>query len=84
MLIDDLLVFSRMGRKTIDAATCNVKALAQEAFKELQDASDGKRVNWLIHPMPEAQCDRTLLHQVWANLFSQDFRSLSSCENIRI
>jgi signal transduction histidine kinase len=68
MLIEDLLAFSRTGRKAIEATECEMGALTQKVFRELQAIAGAKRIEFRVHPMPIAWGDRILLGQVWVNL----------------
>jgi signal transduction histidine kinase len=69
-LIDELLTFSRLGRKSIAATSINMEALARSALAEIgAPAADGrKRIE--IHPLPEAWGDPAPIKQVWINLLS--------------
>ncbi|WP_147652887.1 sensor histidine kinase [Vulcaniibacterium gelatinicum] len=64
-LIDDLLAFSRLGRKPLERTRVDMAALAAQVAAELDD---GGRVR--IAPLPEAHADPALLRQVWVNLLS--------------
>jgi light-regulated signal transduction histidine kinase (bacteriophytochrome) len=68
-LIDDLLAFSRLGRKALQPADVDMHELAHGVYKRL--------VNGHAHPielrlgtLPRAMADRSLLEQVWMNLLS--------------
>lgn len=69
-LIEDLLSFSRVGKKTVDKNEVDMEALANEVVYELLDPEARKEVNVIIHPLPKAKADRTLLKQVLINLLS--------------
>jgi PAS domain S-box-containing protein len=67
-LIDDLLMFSRLGRKDVQKRETDMTLLAREVFAELRpDAADGD-VELCLADLPPAMCDPSLIHQVWANL----------------
>ncbi len=67
-LIDDLLAYSRVGRKPVDLARVNVERLVREVFSE-QIASLGDKPPVLeVSPLPTTLADRTLLRQAFANL----------------
>lgn len=68
MLIDDLLAFSRLGRKPLERARVDMRALAEAALAEAGAGRNPAQV--VIAPMPEAWCDPVLLRQVWVNLLS--------------
>jgi signal transduction histidine kinase len=65
-LIDDLLEFSRLGRKALATTPVDMTALAKEVAAELQPANPGAEV--AIGALPVVQGDPALLRQVWANL----------------
>lgn len=69
-LIDDLLAFSRMGRKAMAISPVDMAALAAEVFKELRQAGEDRPVLFELKPMPACEADPVLLRQVWANLLS--------------
>jgi light-regulated signal transduction histidine kinase (bacteriophytochrome) len=69
-LIDDLLEFSRLGRKAIAATEIDMAALVQEVLNELQATHAGKPPTWLVGSLPPAWGDRSLIRQVWFNLLS--------------
>jgi PAS domain S-box-containing protein len=68
MLIDDLLAFSRLGRKPVERVAVDMAALARRALQEI-DAT-GPRADIAIGELPETWADPVLLKQVWVNLLS--------------
>jgi len=69
-LIDDLLTFSRLGRKPVAATSINMEALARSALAEIGAPAAAGRARIEIHPLPEAWGDPALIKQVWTNLLS--------------
>lgn len=67
-LIDDLLVFSRMGRAEMRHGRVDMVALVQEVVNGLATDLKDRKVAWKIGSLPPAQADRAMLHQVLANL----------------
>jgi PAS domain S-box-containing protein len=67
-LIDDLLAFSRLGRREVKAAGLDMEQQVAGVVKELQETLEGRTVHWDLKPLPKAQADRALLRQVWVNL----------------
>jgi len=68
-LIDDLLEFSRAGRRGIQVTECDMTRLARAAFEELPaDARANARLD--LADLPSARGDPALLRQVWVNLLS--------------
>ncbi len=70
-LIDDLLVFSRVGRAEMVKTTVSLSVLVQEALTTVRNAeAKGRIIEWKILPLPDVQGDPSLLRQVFVNLFS--------------
>ena len=67
-LIDDLLSFSRIGRQEMARTAVDMKALAEEALRDLVAADDGASIT--VGELPRADADPSLMRQVWANLIS--------------
>ena len=67
-LIDDLLDFSRLGRRPLAAANADMDALAHEAAAVAIAAEPGRTFEVSIDPLPHVTGDRSLLAQVWKNL----------------
>ncbi len=68
-LIDDLLAFSRLGRKPISVARVDIAKLVGEVLEEVQAAA-ARRASVAVGPLPAAYADAALLRQVWINLLS--------------
>ena len=69
-LIDDLLEFSRVGRRPMQAAEVDMNALAQGAFNDCASQAPGRDLRFKLHPLPAVQGDAAMLRQVWTNLIS--------------
>jgi PAS domain S-box-containing protein len=69
-LIDDLLGFSRMGRKPLEAVALDMTAIVREVKVEMGEAAFSPRVEVRISPLGKVRADRSLIKQVWANLLS--------------
>jgi PAS domain S-box-containing protein len=70
MLIDDLLAFSRLGRKPLSSRSVDMGELARGAMADVQAQRGGTPVPVEIGPLPAADGDPALLRQVWTNLLS--------------
>lgn len=66
-LIDDLLVFSRVGRKELFRASVNMNLLFEEVRSALE-LGEESRVDWQIKDLPLVWGDVSTLRQVVANL----------------
>ncbi len=69
-LIDDLLVFSRMGRSELRRQTVDMNALVHEAMAGLESDLANRNIHWNIATMPAIQADAAMLRQVWVNLIA--------------
>ncbi len=67
-LIDDLLAFSRLGRKALTAVEIDMRRMAEEVLKEVVPAAGTPAVK--LGALPPAFGDPALVRQVWANLLS--------------
>lgn len=64
-LIDDLLAFSRMGRKPLERVPLDMRQLVERVAEECGGARKVK-----VGALPEAQADPVLMRQAWINLVS--------------
>ncbi|MDH3973462.1 MAG: PAS domain S-box protein [Deltaproteobacteria bacterium] len=69
-LIDDILKFSRMGRKEMNMSDIDMKALALKVFNELKLMAPGREINFKAGELPTASGDQSMIRQVFANLLS--------------
>lgn len=68
-LIDDLLDFSRLGRKDLSYSKINVDVILSEVIQELTE-HDKRNVSWNIKPLEDMRGDVNMIKQVWVNLIS--------------
>jgi PAS domain S-box-containing protein len=73
-LIDDLLVFSKMGRVEMRQMQVSMDDLVREVLRELAGETDGRKIEWEIQALPRVQGDRSMLKQVWVNLLSNSVK----------
>jgi len=69
-LIEDLLAFSQLGRRSISATEIDMDALAREVVDELRTAPGQQVPPCILKPLPLGWGDRSLIRQVWLNLLS--------------
>lgn len=69
-LIDDLLLFSQMGRVEMRQTRVSMAALVKQVLQELAGDIGGRNIEWEIHSLPDVRGDFSMLKQVWANLLS--------------
>jgi len=73
-LIEDLLEFSRLGRKPLDVASVDLAALARTVVQDLGQANTDRKLDVTVGQLPPAMGDRALLRQVLTNLISNAFK----------
>ena len=73
-LIDDLLTFSRTGKKELVTTTIKMTELAQTVLQELKPTFQDIKAKVKILPMPEAIADFNLMSLVFANLISNGIK----------
>jgi signal transduction histidine kinase len=69
-LIDDLVVFAKMGRREKQETEVNMNSLVSEVLEESSQYTNGREIEWKVGQLPVVNGDRTLLKQVWTNLVS--------------
>jgi PAS domain S-box-containing protein len=79
ILIDDLLAFSRLGRKDVQKSKVNMKAIAEETLKELSKTTEHNAEVRIgnLHP---SYADSVLLSNVFINLISNAIKYSSKEE----
>ncbi len=69
-LIDDLLGFSRMGRREMALANVDMAALARDVAEELRQLETARTIEIAIASLPATHGDPAMLRQVWTNLLA--------------
>ncbi len=67
-LIDDILAFSRAGRRDLSMAPVDMDSLATAVLEELKPLMGARDVRVDLGGLPPAQGDSSMLHQVLTNL----------------
>jgi PAS domain S-box-containing protein len=70
LLLDELLNLLRVGRQPLNLQVIDLTAIVREVIAELAPQYAGRDVEWKLTPLPAAQCDATLVKQVFENLLS--------------
>jgi signal transduction histidine kinase len=77
-LIDDLLVFSRMGRQEMLSTAVDLNQLIQNILSDLRLDLQGREISWTIAALPEVQGDPAMLRQVFMNLITNAVKFTST------
>ncbi|MCE1199435.1 MAG: ATP-binding protein, partial [Marinilabiliales bacterium] len=83
-LIDDLLQFSRTGRKEVHREKTNMNKLLKEVLEDLKPDIGNRKVDWDIQNLPEIYVDNALLKQVWMNLIDNALKYTRNKEIVKI
>ena len=74
LLIDDLLAFSRLGRKAMTMETVEPEALVREALDLLRHEQEGRPVEVSIGDLPSCHGDPAFLKQLFVNLLANSLK----------
>jgi signal transduction histidine kinase len=77
-LIDDLLVFSRMGRQDMLQTAVNMDQLIKSILSDLRLDLHGRQISWTIASLPEVKGDPSMLRQVFMNLLTNALKFTST------
>lgn len=67
-LIDDLLAFSKLGRRELTRSEIRMEEMVRLLCDEQKNT--GTTATFTINPLPPAQGDHAMIRQVWTNLIS--------------
>jgi PAS domain S-box-containing protein len=83
MLIDDLLAFSRLGKREVQKSLVNMEELIREVVCEIE-SGNMHQATITINVLPPAFADATLIRQVLINLVSNAVKYSSKSESPQI
>ena len=87
-LIDDLLVYSRLGRSALRLQPVDMQSLVSETRALLDSNASvdtpGRRIEWHIDAMPMVIADENMMRQVWLNLLGNAVKYSTPREQTRI
>ena len=69
-LIDELLEFSKLGRKEVTVTNINMLHQVNEVIEECFYEKEDKKPEFILKNLAPASGDKTLIKQVWVNLIS--------------
>jgi light-regulated signal transduction histidine kinase (bacteriophytochrome) len=83
-LIDDLLVFSRLGRGALRLQAVDMQSMVEEARALVESGVEDRRITWTIAPLPMIIGDENMLRTVWQNLLGNAVKYTGQCDVARI
>jgi len=69
-LIDDLLEFSKLGRRELMKANIPMQDIVNVIWEEQRKMEVGRQIEFCLHDLPSAYADSVTIKQVWMNLIS--------------
>ncbi len=79
-LIDDLLAFSRIGRRELAISQIDMKTLANSIYYEVTSEEVREKILFSVSDLPYALGDTTMIRQLWTNLLSNAVKFSSKKE----
>lgn len=67
-MIDELLAFSRLGRKDVVRTRVDMKEIIGEIIDQFTPELSSRHISWHIHHLPVVEADRSLLKTAFENL----------------
>lgn len=67
-LIDDLLNYSRTGRREMLRKPVSIDEMVKQLQKRFINEFNERKIEWNIKKLPKVYCDENLLRSVWQNL----------------
>jgi len=87
-LIDDLLVYSRLGRNAMRLQSVDLQSMVADTRAMLDSNAHAEnpqhRIEWSVAPLPIVVGDENMLRQVWLNLLGNAVKYSSGVEPARI
>lgn len=83
-LIDELLIFSRMGRQEMQNKHCKLETLVQEVVSLFQQETQERNIVWKNGGLPEVQGDPSMLRLVFMNLIGNAVKYTRTREQAEI
>lgn len=83
-LIDDLLVFSQMGRAEMRKTKINLHQMLKDVIHSLSQDTEGRNIEWKIEALPEVEADPSMLRLVLQNLIGNALKYTRTRETAKI
>jgi PAS domain S-box-containing protein len=73
-LIDELLVYSRLGRTELKTVLLALNPVIDEVIRESADLTSDRNITWKIKKLPDVNVDKTLIKLVFQNLVGNSIK----------
>ncbi len=83
-MIDNLLSFSRLGRKELTVSSVSLSALVKEIIEQSVPDTENRKIKWIIKNLPDIVGDKNLLKIAFENLISNAIKYTSKKQNATI
>ncbi len=83
-LINQLLGFSRLGRKPLEKQVVILEEMIKHSIDALAPEINGREIEWTVGDLPPVEADPVLLQQVFANLIGNAVKYTSKREQAQI
>jgi len=83
-LIDDLLEFARLGRKSIQGSVIDMTAMVNTIIQELLAQEPERNIDVQVHQLHPAYADVDMMRQVWFNLLENAIKYTGKREAARV
>jgi len=83
-LIKDLLTFSRQANGEIAKDEYNMQEIIDDVLNDLRLQAPIDKTEIIVHDLPKAYCDNTLVKRVWTNLISNAVKYSQKTEKPRV
>lgn len=80
ILIDELLKFSRLGRTQLTLKKVEIEPLIHTIIEQSKPDFDHRKIDWIIHDVPNIWADPALIKVVFENLISNAIKYTSKKE----
>ena len=68
ILINDLLEFSRTGRREMQKGNVDMSKIVEDVLLRLKTEHSNRSISWQVSRLPLVFADESMLYQVWTNL----------------